>query len=371
MTEDESLSILFATARYLPSIGGVETHAHEIGKRLAKAGHRVTVLTVDADGALEAREVLDGVEVVRVPAWPRRRDYYFSPAVYEFVRHADVDLLHCHGYYTFVAPLAMLAALRADLPYVLTFHGRGHSSFVNRNLRVPQELALRPLLARADRLIALTERERDFYSRTLRLPKSSFTIIPGGADLIDLDGLPDVEVDPDLIVSVGRAERLKGHQKIISALPSIASVRPGIRLRICGDGPFTSELQRQARELGIADRVEIRAVPFVERDELVTTLRRAAVVVSLSSSEAQPLAALEAAFLGRPLVVAATSGLMDVVDAGLATGVRPDAPREVVAKAILERLEHPQTAPYAYFPTWDECVERLTAFYASVIRDQA
>lgn len=369
MSKVDSLRILFVTARYLPSVGGVETHAHEVGTRLAKAGHRVTVLTVDAEGARDAREVLDGMEILRVPAWPKNRDYYLSPAVYTSVRQAEVDIVHCHGYYTFVAPLAMLAARRSHLPYIVTFHGRGHSSFLNRNLRVPQEVALRPLLARAARLIALTERERDFYRRSLRLPSSAFTVIPGGVDLVPVEELADVTVDPDLIVSVGRAERLKGHQKLIAALPEIAAVRPGVRLRICGDGPFAPELRRLARRLDVADRVEIGAIPFVRRAELVQTLRCAALVVSLSDSEAQPLAALEAAFLGRPLLVAGASGLDDLVTAGIAAGIAPDAPSNVVAKVILDQLEHLRPATSVSLPTWDDCTTRLEALYAAVLRD--
>jgi glycosyltransferase involved in cell wall biosynthesis len=368
MTANAVLRILFVTARYLPSIGGVETHAHEIARRLAGDGDEVSVLTVKTDHSLPDREVLDGVKVMRVRAWPKRGDYYLSPGVYDVVRHADVDVVHCHGYYTLVAPVAMLAALRSHLPYVLTFHGRGHSSFLNRNLRVPQEFVLRPLLTRADRLIVLTERERAFYRRSLRLPESSFTIIPGGADIVRLDEIPHLEVDPDLIVSVGRAEKLKGHQRIIAALPSIASVRPGVKLLICGDGPYAGELQHQAERLGISDRVELRAIPFARRDELVRTLLRAALVVSLSSSEAQPLAALEAAYLKRPLLVTEASGLRDVVEAGLAAGVGPDASSASLAEIVIGHLRHPRQPPTTSLPTWDECAARLQAFYAEVLR---
>lgn len=370
MIGDERLSILFVTARYLPSIGGVEIHTHEVGRRLARQGHRVTVLTVDAQGTLAPREEKDGLEIVRVRAWPKRRDYYYSRALYDFVRTADVDVVHCHGYYTFVAPLAMLAALRTRLPYVLTFHGRGTASFLSRNVRIPQELALRPLLARADGLIALTKREREFYRRTLRLPASSFTVIPGGVDLVSLEDVPEVEPDPDLIVSVGRAERLKGHQRLIAALPLIASRRPSIKLRICGDGGFASELRRQAIEFGVSDRVEIRPIPYERRLELAETLRRAAVVVALSSSEAQPLAALEACYLGRPLVVAATSGLLEVAESGLAAGVHPDADAHEVAEVVLDQLDHPVSPPRSPLPTWDECVARLSEFYASVLHNR-
>jgi glycosyltransferase involved in cell wall biosynthesis len=370
MNKDKKLRILLVTARYLPSVGGTEIHVHEVATRLAKAGHRVTVLTVGAGRTFTPREEVEGVEVLRVAAWPKSKDYYFSRAIYRSVRRADVDIVHCQGYYTFVGPLAMSAALRARLPYVVTFHGRGHSSFLRRKLRRPQELAVRPLLTRAARLVALTKREQEFYRTKLRLPGSLLTVIPGGANLAGLDDLPHQPIDPNLIVSVGRVERLKGHHKIVAALPDIMRLRPDIKLRICGDGPFEPELRRLAERLGVSDRVEINAIPFANRAEFVRTVRSAAVVVSLSDSEAQGLAALEAAFLGRPLLVATAAGLAELVDAGHATGVAPNATSDAIASAVLDQLERPRTHHPVRLPTWDECVEQLELLYLSVLRDR-
>ena len=55
-------------------------------------------------------------------AWPPHSDYYFAPGIYNTIyQQADNwDLIHCQGYNTFVAPLAMGAAWRAGIPYVIT-----------------------------------------------------------------------------------------------------------------------------------------------------------------------------------------------------------------------------------------------------------
>jgi glycogen(starch) synthase len=47
---DRPLNVLMVSARYLPFTGGTETHVHEVGTRLAAAGHAVTVLTADQIG---------------------------------------------------------------------------------------------------------------------------------------------------------------------------------------------------------------------------------------------------------------------------------------------------------------------------------
>ena len=46
-----NLRVAMVTARALPFMGGIETHVHEVSKRLAASGVQVTVLTTDTTGA--------------------------------------------------------------------------------------------------------------------------------------------------------------------------------------------------------------------------------------------------------------------------------------------------------------------------------
>ena len=44
----EPLRVLMVSARYLPDMGGIETHVHEVSRRLAKTGDfEITVLATD------------------------------------------------------------------------------------------------------------------------------------------------------------------------------------------------------------------------------------------------------------------------------------------------------------------------------------
>ena len=144
---------------------------------------------------------------------------------------ADADVVHLQGYHTAVAPIVMLAALRARIPYVVTLHSGGHSSRLRRKIRPLQAWLLRPLLTRAGRIIAVSAFEADVFARRLRLPRSAFTIIPSGVDLPP--GPPEPpDPGPPLILSIGRVESYKGHQRVIEALPG---ARPrASRARACG-----------------------------------------------------------------------------------------------------------------------------------------
>jgi glycosyltransferase involved in cell wall biosynthesis len=129
------LKILMVTPRYFPLMGGVETHVYEVARRLAARGVDVTVLTTDPTGELAARETSEGVSIIRVRAYPPSTDFYVAPAIYKIVSEGDWDVVHCQGFHTFVPPIAMLAAQRAGIPYMLSFHSGGHSSGLRHSIR--------------------------------------------------------------------------------------------------------------------------------------------------------------------------------------------------------------------------------------------
>jgi glycosyltransferase involved in cell wall biosynthesis len=280
------------------------------------------------------------------------------------------DLVHVQSYHTLVAPLAMLAAGHAGIPYVVTFHGGGHSSRMRNSMRGLQQTMLRPLLARADRLIALSEFEIPHFSQRLRLPAKQFALIPNGGDLPDLSDAGSIPVDPGLIVSIGRLEKYKGHHRAIEALPKVLVERPDAHLWIAGAGPYEPELRALAHRLGVADRVDIHSIPASERRRLARELSRAALVVLFSEFETHPISILEALALGRPVLVADAPGLSQIAQQGLGRAIPLSSTSTQIADAILEELSRPQQPAKVDLPTWDDCTAELLSLYGSVLSER-
>ena len=132
------------------------------------------------------------------------------------------------SYHTLVAPLAMAAAAHARIPYVVTFHGGGHSSPLRNSIRGTQLRLLRPLLARAQTLVSLADFEIEHYGALLGLPRGRFVTIPNGADLPAPLGEPP-PVRGRLIVSSGRwsATRAMGESCARFRMSSPRSPTPG------------------------------------------------------------------------------------------------------------------------------------------------
>ncbi|MDO9710396.1 glycosyltransferase family 4 protein [Paracraurococcus lichenis] len=366
--EDRPLRILMVAARYLPDMGGIETHVREVGRRLAAAGHAVTVLTADRTRARPPVEAADGMLIRRVPAWPRGRDYYWAPGIWREVMRADCDLLHVQGCHTLVPPLAMLAALRRRLPFVITFHSGGHSSSLRNRLRGLQWALLGGLVRRATRRIAVSRFEADLFSARMRFPRDAVSVVSNGAQLPAAKAPAAADPERPLIVSIGRLERYKGHHRAIEAMPDILAQRPGARLRVLGEGPYQQALTELADRLGIADRVEIGGVPPAERERLAALLGSAALVVLLSEYEAHPVAVLEALALGLPVLVTDSTGFMEMAEEGMVATVRPAAGSTEIAQAVLAALTDNRAGRAAPLPDWQDCADRLLAVYRSATK---
>jgi glycosyltransferase involved in cell wall biosynthesis len=352
------------TPIYSPESGGVTTCAREVACRLVERGVAVDVLTVDPTGDLPPREILDGAPVRRLRSWPRGADYRFAPALGGHMRRSGCDVVHIQCYQTLVAPFAMLAAARARIPYVLTFHGGGHSLSWRNAIRRQQLQVMRPLLARASRLIATADWEVEYYSTLLELPVERFVVIPNGGDLPAVPE-PRTPAVGTLIVSVGRLERYKGHHRVLAALPGVIREVPDARLWIAGEGPHEAELVALAQELGVSDRVEIG--PERDRQKYAARLASASLAALLSEFETQPIGALEAITLGVPTLVADNSGLAELAEKDLARAVSLEDGNAMHAAAMVEMIRDPPPRAEVVMPSWDDCVDSLLELYGAVL----
>lgn len=353
------------TARFPPLSGGIETHVREVAPRLNRLGLRVVVLTIDLDGSLPRQEVVDGVEVMRIPAYPRDRDYYFAPAILSHLRANRYDLVHLQGYHNLVAPLTMFAAHCVRTPYVVSFHSGGHSARLRRMIRGAQRLALRPGFLASSRLIAVSQYELDLFSRSLGLARSRFSLVRNGCRMPPPATMPDPDVP--LVLSVGRLERYKGHHRLIEAWPQVLRQRSAARLRILGVGPYEDELRRQVNQLDLNAHIEISSIQAGDAQAMSDALGQSNLVALLSDYEAHPVAVVEALAVGRPVLVTESSGLSELVTAGLARGIPLRSSSDEVAHAVLQQLDDPLRVDAAALPTWDDCAAQLRQLYCSVL----
>ena len=155
----------------------------------------------------------------------------------------------------------MAGALRAGMPFVVTFHSGGHSSRARTSTRGMQQAMFGPLARRAAQLVGVSEFEADHFAQAMRIPRERFQVVPNGAQLpAPVLSTGRVSEGP-LIVSLGRLERYKGHHRAIEAFASLRESVPDARLRILGEGPYEAALRKLAEDRGLGQAVTIGGIP--------------------------------------------------------------------------------------------------------------
>ena len=365
--DGDHLRVLMVTPRSPLHQGGVERHVMEVSRRIAASGATVEVLCTEPGGPAICEEQLDGVRIRTVRAWPRNRDWCLAPRIWREMSRQQWDVVHVQSYHTLVAPLAMARALSLRTPYVLTFHGGGHSSGLRNKARRAQRLALAPLLRRAARLIAVARFEVEIYGRELGLAADRFTVIPNGTDLAFSPAHPAAQRNgAPTIASIGRLERYKGHHRVLAGFPAVLDREPGARLLIVGSGPYEAELRAQAAELDLGESVEFTSVPADQPAAMAELLGRVSLVVLMSEFETHPLVALEAAAAGCRLLVADAGGLAELAEDGVAQALALSASPQELGEAVIEALATPPPTRLAKLTSWDECAAELLSLYRSI-----
>jgi len=336
--------------RYRPYIGGVETHVEELSKRLVRLGHEVTVLSTDPSGKLPAPEVIDGVRVERFPAFAPGDAYYLSTQLRSYMKKADYDVVHAHGYHAFPA---LFAASTKALKFIFTphYHGRGHTPLRDLLLKPYARFGKR-IFDRADRVICVSEFEKSLVCRDFRCDGKA-VVIPNGVNKAEFKGLEPFPKGLKVILYVGRLEEYKGIQYAIRAMPFL----PFHRLLVIGKGPYKDALVDEAVNVGVKDKVGFMADQ--SRADLLRWYATADVFVMLSTAEAYGITVAEALTAGVPCIVANGSALSEFVGDSC-KGVDVPIDGEKLAGLIRE-------AQFNGMPTnvldWDEVAGRVLKVY--------
>jgi len=357
------LSMVSEHASPLAVLGGVDAggqnvHVAALAGALARRGVEVVVHTRREEPGVPRRVALaPGVVVDHVdagPTAPLPKDELL-PHMSAFAAELRArwsleppDVVHAHFWMSGRAALA--AARPLGIPVAQTFHALGvvkRRYQGARDTSPPARLELEAEVARSvDRVIA-TCTDEVFELRRLGVERERITVVPCGVDLARFIPEGPVEARPGgrhRIVAVGRLVERKGFGNVLEALrylPDSELVLAGGPERDALDGDEQAQrLCALARELGVADRVELRG--RVARENLPALLRSADVVVCAPWYEPFGIVPLEAMACGIPVVVSAVGGLVDTVVNGV-TGIHV-APRrpEELAEALRALLDDPE-----------------------------
>jgi glycosyltransferase involved in cell wall biosynthesis len=305
-----------------PEAGGAEVHLHEIFRRIAAAGHEVSLLAHAFAGA-PGRETIDGLDVHRIG--PRNTFNFHVPRALR----GDLDPRRFDVVADDINKIPFYTPLYVRRPIVAILHHFFGASIFREVSLLPalyvylSEALVAPVYRRC-LFVTVSQSSRDeLVSRGIAPARVSLAM--NGVDAGLFRPIPFEQKERDLIVYVGRLKRYKNIALLLRALRAVAAARPSARLVVVGEGDHRGALERLARTLSIQDRVEFTG--FVSQEEKVRLLQRAALSANPSPKEGWGVTVIEANACGTPVIASRVPGLRDAVVDG-ETGVLVEYGRE-------------------------------------------
>lgn len=299
------MKIIQVCPRFLPHIGGIETHVYEISKRLAKK-HEVFVYTTDPSGKLPKHEKIEGINVRRFKSFAPNDAYFFPYNAFSFLKNESCDVLHVHCYQAFPSILAIEAAKRSKIKKIIFtphFHPIGGTKFRDF-LRKFYDSYQKNAFLKVDKAICVSEREKEIFSKKFQFPEERISVIPNGIDTKKFEKLPEVKKGKDFkILYVGRLEKYKRIHWILIALKRVIKRNHDkkISLTIVGKGPFEKKLLKFSKKLGLDEYVTFKK--NLSFDELLKEYCSSDLFMMPSDYEAFGIAILEALACNKPVIV--------------------------------------------------------------------
>ena len=343
----EKLHIAHFTNTYYPVMSGVVRSISTFRQAQENIGHNVFVFAQGASDHQDKEPFIFRYPSLNIPVRNYPVTIPVSSHVDWVIKSLKLDVIHAHH----PAPMGTAASDKAEklnIPLVFTHHTR-YQEYV-QYMGIPDDLVVEMIerlladyMKKCQHIIAPSPSIKKMIEETYGI-REGVTVLPTGIDLIPYrtaDGRSLRQErgwrdDETVIVSVGRLVGEKNFNTLINAASIVMAQQPNVRLAIVGDGPSRSDLEKQAKKLGIADRVDfIGQIPF----EDVTRHLKAADLFSFASvTETQGLVTLEAMAADLPVVAVDATGTSDIVEDGK-DGLLTANDKEALAKGILRLIK--------------------------------
>lgn len=340
------MKILIALTYYRPHISGLTIYVERLARALARRGHTITVLTSQYDSTTPRQEMLDGVNVIRVPVLARISKGVVMPTIgleaWRLVPQHDILSIHLPQLD------ATGFALRGRLlgkPVVVTYHSDLllPASLINWAAGTAINLNNHAVARLADKLVAYTD---DFAQHSTLLSQylPKVHVIPPPVEMPEpTESAVRAFMAKHQLAGrgpfIGIAARLaaeKGIEYLLEALPRVAEKYPGVMVLHAGPREAIGEQAYLQKLTPLLEKNKDRYlwVGSLNPEQLAVFFRACDVhvVASTNSTETFGLVQVEAALCGTPSVASALPGVrMPTQMTGMG---RTFPPREAGALAI-------------------------------------
>jgi glycosyltransferase involved in cell wall biosynthesis len=259
--------------------------------------------------------------------------------LWKIIQQEDVDIVHTHLFGPTV--IGLVLSQLSGKRVMLTRH---HSDAIHRipsavKRKFYQELE-NYINRSSDHIIAPSQMVRDILVKREGVPAAKVSLIPYGQtserfDAITTDEIARVRAELQMednlaLVCTARLYETKGHVYLFEALAPL--VRSGLKttLYLVGTGEYRPQLEKLSQAVGLQEQVRFLGW----RDDALSIIAAADIVVHPSCEDALSSAVIEALMLERPIIATDISGVRDTLDDGQFGTIVPAADAHALRVAL-------------------------------------
>ncbi|MDB5555706.1 MAG: aceC, partial [Rhizobium sp.] len=288
--------IVHVVRQFLPNRGGLEDVVFNLCMQSIGHGFRVRVVTLNSlfsDPALPLadREIIDGVEVIRIP-WLGSSRYPVAPSVLSHI--GDADIVHVHAidfFYDFLA----LTRLIHRKPMIVTTHG---GFFHTRKFGAIKNVWFQTLTRfSASQYVDVVGCSRSDQDTFMKIAPSRTRLIENGTDTSKFANASSPS-PRKRIVTLGRFSVNKRLERLIATMAALCATDPDWHLDILGvpSDLTVSDLEMIIADHGLSGNVFVRA--GLDNAGIRAAISKSSFFASASEYEGFGLVAIEAMSAG-------------------------------------------------------------------------
>ena len=325
------------TDTYNPVTSGVVTSINMIEQEMKKRGHQVYVFTTSK--SIQPNEnqtlyMLNSIPLLIAKQYKNRVATFYSREIAKQIKELNLDIVHTQSEFSLGA-FGKIISRKYDIPFIHTYHTmwedyvhyitpiKGRNIYLKRLVRKFS----RRFLRKAECVITPSNKTAKYLKYKCNVKNKPIYVIPTGIDikpfsksnftLEEKNKLKEslgIKPEEKVILFLGRVATEKSIDVIMNVMPSIFNEYSNCKFLIVGDGPSKKDLEEQAKQLNIQDKVIFTGkIPY---SDVPKYYNLGDVFVNASLTETQGLTFIEAMAAGIPVVAKYAPNLSEYIKNG-------------------------------------------------------
>ncbi|MCY0850998.1 glycosyltransferase family 4 protein [Sulfuracidifex metallicus] len=311
---------------YYPVLGGVEKVVSRISEYMVSKGNEVTVVTYNRDrsskGMFKEREIINGVEVVRLSPKITMSHGSYSPDVVRVVKSIDPDIVHVHVWrHPHSLQLSSLDLVKVLHPHSPFYSRKQVGSLIYVYYNLVDSIFRKRI--RDYNIISISPIEKEIIKKKFNV---NSTVIPNGVE----DSYFDVKSQGDnFYLFLGRLSAEKNVMRMLRGYKLSEVKRP---LVIAGPD---EGIGKEVKEYIERYQLNAKYVGPVSEEEKINLLSHCRALINPRPYEAFGINLVEAEAVGKPCIIVGHGGQEYVAPPGVSS-VRSNDTDEGLANSFRE-----------------------------------